>query len=198
MKNAAVLITSIGVGTGGSPGSASPHAGGPSQHAGSTDSHAGGAESRARGTESHAGGADQRTRDRVTQLLLERGPATAGELGAALGLSPAGIRRHLDAMLADGLVAVRERVQRGPRGRGRPAKVFALTDAGREDLRTVPHTYDGIATAALRWIAEQGGPAGGRRRSPPPRSRSSRSGAGPPCGRRVTSLSPGRRRSRAR
>jgi len=158
VKNAAVLITSIGVGTGGSPGSASPHAGGPSQHAGSADSHAGGAESRARGTESHAGGADQRTRDRVTQLLLQRGPPTAGELGATLGLSPAGIRRHIDAMLADGHVAVRERVQRGPRGRGRPAKVFALTDAGREDLRTVPHTYDGIATAALRWIAEQGGP----------------------------------------
>jgi predicted ArsR family transcriptional regulator len=102
-----------------------------------------------------AAGADGPTRHRVTRLLLERGAATATELGAALGLSPAAIRRHLDAMLAEGQVVGRERRPRGPRGRGRPAKVFALTDAAREAL---PHTYDGIATAALRWIAEHGGP----------------------------------------
>jgi predicted ArsR family transcriptional regulator len=100
------------------------------------------------------GGTDRRTRDRLTELLLERGAATASELGAELGLSPAGIRRHLDAMLADGFVVARERATRGPRGRGRPAKVFALTDAGREAF---PHTYDGLAVAALRWIAAQGG-----------------------------------------
>jgi predicted ArsR family transcriptional regulator len=105
----------------------------------------------------HAGqvGADGRTRDRVTNLLLELGGATAAELGVELGLSPAAVRRHLDAMLADGLVEARERQVRGPRGRGRPAKIFVLTDAARESL---PHTYDGIATAALRWIAERGGP----------------------------------------
>jgi predicted ArsR family transcriptional regulator len=57
-------------------------------------------------------------------------------------------------MLAEGLVAARERTSRGPRGRGRPAKVFTLTDAGREMF---PHTYDGLAVAALRWIAERGG-----------------------------------------
>jgi predicted ArsR family transcriptional regulator len=99
--------------------------------------------------------ADRRTRDRLTRLLLERSAATAAELGRALSLSTAGVRRHLDAMLADGLVEVRERRSRGPRGRGRPAKVFALTDAGRERF---PHTYDGLATAALRWIADNGGP----------------------------------------
>jgi len=97
---------------------------------------------------------DGRTRDRVTQLLLEHGPATAAQVGEALGLSPAAIRRHLDAMLADGLVTGREQPQRGPRGRGRPAKVFVLTDAAREAF---PHTYDGLATAALRWIAQHGG-----------------------------------------
>ncbi len=100
-------------------------------------------------------GADGRTRDRVTRLLLERGPATAAELGDALGLSPAGIRRHLDAMAADGLVVSRERPAHRQRGRGRPARVFELTDAG----RTVgPHTYDDLAAAALRWIARTGGP----------------------------------------
>lgn len=99
-------------------------------------------------------GADGRTRDRVAQLLLARGSATAAELGTALGLSPAAIRRHLDTMLADGLVVAHSRPQRGPRGRGRPARVFALTDAAREAF---PHTYDGLATAALRWIGEHGG-----------------------------------------
>jgi len=98
---------------------------------------------------------DGRTRDRVAQLLLERGAATAAELGALLKLSPAAIRKHLDAMLADGLVETREVRSRGPRGRGRPAKAFVLTAAARE---TFPHLYDGIATAALRWIAEHGGP----------------------------------------
>jgi predicted ArsR family transcriptional regulator len=99
--------------------------------------------------------ADGRTRDRVAQLLLERGAATAAELGAELGLSPAAIRRHLDAMLADRLVETREVRSTRPRGRGRPAKAFVLTAAARE---TFPHFYDGIATAALRWIAEHGGP----------------------------------------
>ncbi|HET8662240.1 MAG TPA: ArsR family transcriptional regulator, partial [Micromonosporaceae bacterium] len=98
--------------------------------------------------------ADGRTRDRVAKLLLARGSATAAELGKALGLSPAAIRRHLDAMLADGLVVDRDRPPRAPRGRGRPARVFALTDAAREAF---PHHYDGLATAALRWIGEHGG-----------------------------------------
>ncbi|MEU4691319.1 transcriptional regulator [Actinoplanes sp. NPDC023714] len=98
---------------------------------------------------------DGRTRDRVAQLLLERGAATAAELGASLGLSPAAIRKHLDAMLAEQLVEVRVARLSGPRGRGRPAKRFVLTAAARE---TFPHHYDGIATAALRWIVEQHGP----------------------------------------
>jgi predicted ArsR family transcriptional regulator len=98
--------------------------------------------------------ADGRTRDRVARLLLERGAATAAQLGAELGLSPAAIRKHLDAMLADRLVETREVRSTRPRGRGRPAKAFVLTAAARESF---PHFYDGIATAALRWIAEHGG-----------------------------------------
>jgi predicted ArsR family transcriptional regulator len=104
-----------------------------------------------------AGGADRRTRDRVTQLLLSHGAATAAELGDALSLSPAAIRRHLDAMTDDGDVVSREQVVRGPRGRGRPARVFALTDAAR--VRAGTHTYDDLASSALRWIAREGGPA---------------------------------------
>ncbi len=102
-------------------------------------------------------GADHRTRDRVTGLLLERGAATAAELGQALGLSPAAIRRHLDALLEQGEVTCRERPVRGRRGRGRPARVFLLTNEAR--LRRGRHTYDDLATAALRWIISHGGDA---------------------------------------
>jgi predicted ArsR family transcriptional regulator len=101
---------------------------------------------------------DGRTRDRVVQLLLVRGAATAAELGAALGLSPAAVRRHLDAMLADGEVLARLQPVRGHRGRGRPAKVFELTEEAR--LRRGAHAYDDIAGAALRWIARHGGADG--------------------------------------
>lgn len=102
-----------------------------------------------------ASASDGRTRDRVAQLLLERGAATAAELGAQLGLSPAAIRKHLDAMLAERLVETREVRHTGRRGRGRPAKAFVLTATARDSF---PHFYDGIATAALRWIAQHGGP----------------------------------------
>ncbi len=107
------------------------------------------------GAVASASASDGRTRDRVAQLLLERGSATAAELGAELGLSSAAIRKHLDAMLAESLVEAREVRKSGPRGRGRPAKTFVLTAAARESF---PHFYDGIATAALRWIAQHHGP----------------------------------------
>ena len=97
---------------------------------------------------------DGRTRWRVSELLMRRGAATAKELAVALGLSCAAIRRHLDAMLAENLVESRERPTVTNRGRGRPARVFTLTDAGRSGF---PHTYDGLASAALRWIAVMGG-----------------------------------------
>jgi predicted ArsR family transcriptional regulator len=42
----------------------------------------------------------------------------------------------------------------GNRGRGRPAKVFVITDAGRSAFE---HAYDGLASSALRFIAERMG-----------------------------------------
>jgi predicted ArsR family transcriptional regulator len=100
---------------------------------------------------------DGRTRDRVSALLRDHGPQTATELAALLGVSPAAVRRHLDALVAAGLVAERE--AQGPvaghRGRGRPARHFTLTDAGRSAF---PHAYDDLALTALRFVAAQGGP----------------------------------------
>ena len=97
---------------------------------------------------------DVRTRDRVTALLLEHGPQTASELAGRLGVSPAAVRRHLDALEARG--RVEERTTAGAqRGRGRPARHFHLTDAGRSGFA---HAYDDLALTALRFVAAQGGP----------------------------------------
>lgn len=98
--------------------------------------------------------ADGRTRDRVARLLLEMGPGTAVTLGERLGLSPAAIRRHLDAMLAQGTITTRPARTYGRRGRGRPAKLYALTDAGHA---AGPTAYEEIATSALRFLAGVGG-----------------------------------------
>ena len=95
------------------------------------------------------------TRERVRSLLLALGPSTAATLSEQLGISPAGIRKHLDALLADGTVTTREQRVRGLRGRGRPARLYALTDAGHAGG---PAAYDDLAAGALRFLAEAAGP----------------------------------------
>lgn len=46
---------------------------------------------------------DGDTRRQVMLLLLKEGPITASDLGTELGLSAAGVRRHLDILVEDGL-----------------------------------------------------------------------------------------------
>jgi predicted ArsR family transcriptional regulator len=95
------------------------------------------------------------TRGRIARLILENGPVTAAGLSARLGLTPAAVRRHLDCLLADGLVEVRSARPYGSRGRGRPARLFAITDAGRSAF---VHAYDDLASSALRFLAQNAGP----------------------------------------
>jgi len=101
------------------------------------------------------GAADGPTRGQVARLILELGPSTAATLGGRLGLTPAAIRRHLDNLLAEGLIETRTARTYGNRGRGRPAKVFVITDAGRSAFE---HAYDDLASNALRFLAETAGP----------------------------------------
>lgn len=105
-----------------------------------------------------AGPDDARTRDRVARALHDRGPQSAGALSASFGLTPAAVRRHLDTLIAAGRVCeVPERKVRGQlRGRGRPAKLFALTDDGHSLFR---HAYDDIAVEALSYLRDAGGDA---------------------------------------
>jgi predicted ArsR family transcriptional regulator len=97
---------------------------------------------------------DRGTRGQVARLILELGPATAAILSGRLGLTPAAIRRHLENLIADGMIEMRTARSYGNRGRGRPAKVFVITDAGRSAFE---HTYDDLATSALRFIEQTAG-----------------------------------------
>lgn len=99
-----------------------------------------------------ATGEDRRTRERVVELLWREAPLTAGDLAGRLDVSPAAVRRHLDALEAQGRIEGRTAASTG--GRGRPARNFRLTEAGRD---TFPHAYDDLAVAALRHLARQGG-----------------------------------------
>jgi predicted ArsR family transcriptional regulator len=98
---------------------------------------------------------DQPTRERVARSILEQGPSTAAALAARLDLTPAAVRRHLDHLVAEMAVEARDpRPDGAGRGRGRPAKMFAITDTGRDRF---DQQYDDLALQALRFVAETGG-----------------------------------------
>lgn len=102
----------------------------------------------------HAG-SERGTRARIARLILENGPVTASGLSTRTGLTPAAVRRHLDNLLAEGMIETRSARRPVGRGRGRPAKMFVITDAGRSAFE---HAYDDLATSALRFLAEVAGP----------------------------------------
>lgn len=117
------------------------------------------------GTSSPGGGTgvdhvEERTRDRVCRQVLEAGPISAADLARTLRLTSAAVRRHLDVLLEQGLVGTREASAGGQRGRGRPARLFVLTDAGHAAMET---GYDDLATQALRYLAVVAGPDAVRR-----------------------------------
>ena len=97
---------------------------------------------------------DAPTRDRVARTILENGPSTAADLALRLDLTPAAVRRHLDHLAAEGVVESRDQKVYGTRGRGRPAKVFALTESGRDSF---DQQYDDLAVQAMRFLAETQG-----------------------------------------
>ena len=96
-----------------------------------------------------------KTRDVVARSILESGPTTAVALAEKLDITPAGIRRHLDSLIAEGVLTSREPYQSSAsRSRGRPSKVFLMTDEGREKFE---HSYYYLAVAALKFMASKSG-----------------------------------------
>ncbi len=91
-----------------------------------------------------------KTREVIARSILENGPSTALGLSERLGITPAGIRRHLDVLVEEGVIEPREPRTREI-GRGRPSKVFVMTDLGRTSFE---HSYDDLAISAIRFIAQ--------------------------------------------
>lgn len=108
----------------------------------------------------HLSEADEPTRLRVARSILVNGPSTAAALAERLDLTPAAVRRHLDQLVDDGAVEAREPRSAAARGRGRPAKLFALTEQGHHGF---DQQYDDLAVEALRFLAETGGEEAVRR-----------------------------------
>ena len=90
----------------------------------------------------------ERTRDEVVRVLHEQGVGSVAELSTALGVSEGAIRRHMDIILAEGLVdASLER-----HGRGRPAVRYSLSEAGEE--HTAARHYSRLLDRLFPALAE--------------------------------------------
>lgn len=97
---------------------------------------------------------DGQTRREIVRLLLESGSITVADIGRKLGISAAGVRRHLDVLVDGGDAESQPAAPWQHVGRGRPAKRYRLTAAGRAKLE---HAYDDLASAAMRQLREIGG-----------------------------------------
>ena len=94
----------------------------------------------------------------MARALLQAGPSTAADLADSLDMTSAGVRKHLAALVDEGLVAAHDRAPYGPspkRGRGRPSAVFSLTAEGRA---ACDQAYDDLALDVLRFMSESFGP----------------------------------------
>ena len=103
---------------------------------------------------SGASAQDGQTRREIVRLLLESGSITVADIGRKLGISAAGVRRHLDVLVDGGDAESQPAAAWQHVGRGRPAKRYRLTAAGRAKLE---HAYDDLASAAMRQLRELGG-----------------------------------------
>lgn len=93
------------------------------------------------------------TRDRVLGLIASAGPITASTLAVELGVTPAGVRRHLGALFDSGLIEEHEQAGQHVRGRGRPAKSYVATTEGQQSLATA---YTSVAVDAMGFMREHG------------------------------------------
>lgn len=96
--------------------------------------------------------AERTTRGRVLAVVVEDGPVTTSDVAARLGLTAAAVRRHVEAMAADGLLEAREapRVAGGARGPGRPARRFVATPRAHASGRDA---HADLAVDVLRFLA---------------------------------------------
>jgi predicted ArsR family transcriptional regulator len=90
--------------------------------------------------------------DRLLVLLKTRGPQTAADLGRVTGVTGEAARQQLVRLAADGLVVATTE----PRGVGRPAQVWGLTEAGNARF---PDAHAELTAQLIRSIRTQLGEA---------------------------------------
>lgn len=92
----------------------------------------------------------QATRQRILEILKERGAATVEELGSELDLTPVTIRHHLDILRSEDLVQAPKVKRRD--APGRPQHSYALTDAAADYF---PKNYASLADLMLHEIRDR-------------------------------------------
>ncbi len=103
----------------------------------------------------------ERTRDEVVRLLAERGELTVAELAEEIGVSTGSVRRHIDLLVADGLLV--SRLERQPRGR--PVARYALSSQGEERIsaehyqRLLARLSPALLRLSSEEVSGQDGPA---------------------------------------
>lgn len=96
---------------------------------------------------------EESTRERVMQLIITDGPINAARLAELLGLTPAGIRRHISFLEESAQIQVyTDKPEKGVRGR--PSRQYVATNRAHGDL---PTAYSGIAAEALEFLARVAG-----------------------------------------
>lgn len=102
-----------------------------------------------------ASGEETSTRDRVLGLVLEQGPVCAADVADELELTPAAVRRHIGALETQGLIQVQQNPGTYAPRRGRPARHYVATDAGRAEFTDA---YSDLAGQLLDFVVERVGP----------------------------------------
>ena len=97
---------------------------------------------------------EESTKERVLGLIVSSGPVAAGELAGSLGLTAAGVRRHLGALTDRGYITEHEAPGSRARGRGRPAKCYVATPEGQKALSSA---YAAVAVDSLDFLRRTGG-----------------------------------------
>lgn len=95
------------------------------------------------------------TRQTVLDLVVEKGPVTAGDIAKILSLTTAAVRRHITTLGEQGSIAEHEVHSLKPRGRGRPPRFYVATDCGREQLGD---GHSDLAVKAISFLATAAGP----------------------------------------
>jgi len=95
----------------------------------------------------------EQTRDAVIRLLQEHGASTAADLAKDIGVSTGSIRRHMDIMVAEGLLDT-ELVRQQ---RGRPVTRYTLSEAGEEETSGASYSrlLDRIYPALASMTADE-------------------------------------------